>query len=44
MNPFEIAIGLQPIASLEVAKKRVGQVNPRAHRMTKIRNETFEKT
>ena len=42
MSPFEIVIGLQPRAPLEVIKQHVGQENPVAHLMAKSRQETFD--
>ena len=42
MSPFELAIGLQPRVSLEVVKKKVGQVNPTAHRLARTWQETLE--
>ena len=42
MSPFELAIGVQPRMSLEVAKQKVGGNSPTTYKMAQSRQEMFD--
>ena len=42
MSPFELAIGVQPLMPLEVAKQKVGGSSPAAYKMTQSQQEMFD--
>ena len=42
MSPFELAIGVQPMMPLEVAKQQTGGNNPTTYKLARSRQEMFD--
>ena len=42
MSPFELAIGVQPIMPLEVAKQKPGENSPAAYKLARSRQKMFD--